>query len=580
MANLKLKDNNWEASGVYDIGQQKNQRQINAEQADLKSALSDVVYDMTIATSSGASWHQYQIVSGHTYRIDNNGTSAILVKSVASYGSDTGIQTLASTTAPGDYAVTTATNDAPYLRVYSANAVNVQICDLSKRLPVLENKVKNIEDNEIALGDYELTQISFPNAGVYYGKDGTQKDASNYSSSNLITLPDTIHRFIRGKALVSGTNIAVVVCYDADGNYIEGYCGDETEGAHDYTFNDIAIPDNAKYARFSKRNGQSYYTELYSNISKDIDTLYNAVGRNNFARDYFVGYGNNDNITRFASIVDCLWAASQYMGMKRIRINAGTYDVLSELGGMEHIMEYSSDNGDTAYTEGAQPWIDNCEIIGEGRVILNFKIADNTPRANYWIFSCLNVRGNVTIENIEIHSKNCRYSIHDESGANYPNTYRKYKNVRCFQNENGGDGGQAVGCGFSENTIIDIEDCVFLCYGAPGLSAWSCHANNGCSIEMKNTIFDVIANDSNIGLRVSQNGNVYINCLIANCFINKGMQIRNETTPAPTVHGRTRISFINTEVNDFYCSYTDIDEPVISYNTISHTKTVINAVTV
>lgn len=39
MANIKLKDNNWEASGIYDIDQQKNQRQINAEQADLKSAL-------------------------------------------------------------------------------------------------------------------------------------------------------------------------------------------------------------------------------------------------------------------------------------------------------------------------------------------------------------------------------------------------------------------------------------------------------------------------------------------------------------------------------------------------------------
>lgn len=39
MANIKLKDNNWEASGIYDIDQQKNQRQINADVHDLKSAL-------------------------------------------------------------------------------------------------------------------------------------------------------------------------------------------------------------------------------------------------------------------------------------------------------------------------------------------------------------------------------------------------------------------------------------------------------------------------------------------------------------------------------------------------------------
>lgn len=40
MANIKLQNNNWEASGIYDIDQQKNQRQINAEQAELKSAIS------------------------------------------------------------------------------------------------------------------------------------------------------------------------------------------------------------------------------------------------------------------------------------------------------------------------------------------------------------------------------------------------------------------------------------------------------------------------------------------------------------------------------------------------------------
>ena len=39
MANLKLQNNNWEASGIYDIDQQKNQRQINADVSDLKSAL-------------------------------------------------------------------------------------------------------------------------------------------------------------------------------------------------------------------------------------------------------------------------------------------------------------------------------------------------------------------------------------------------------------------------------------------------------------------------------------------------------------------------------------------------------------
>lgn len=53
MANLKLQNNSWEAIGVYDIDQQKNQRQINAEVSDLKNITDQI---------GNAAYLEYEIV--------------------------------------------------------------------------------------------------------------------------------------------------------------------------------------------------------------------------------------------------------------------------------------------------------------------------------------------------------------------------------------------------------------------------------------------------------------------------------------------------------------------------------------
>lgn len=69
MANLKLKDNNWEASGIYDIDQQKNQRQINA---DVNTALGNKAGKAVIAPDYSASSTyavgDYVMYNGSLYR--------------------------------------------------------------------------------------------------------------------------------------------------------------------------------------------------------------------------------------------------------------------------------------------------------------------------------------------------------------------------------------------------------------------------------------------------------------------------------------------------------------------------------
>ena len=69
MANIKLTDNNWEASGVYDLAQQKTQRQINA---DVNTALGNKAGKAVIAPDYSASSTyavgDYVMYNGSLYR--------------------------------------------------------------------------------------------------------------------------------------------------------------------------------------------------------------------------------------------------------------------------------------------------------------------------------------------------------------------------------------------------------------------------------------------------------------------------------------------------------------------------------
>ena len=294
-----------------------------------------------------------------------------------------------------------------------------------------------------------------------------------------------------------------------------------------------------------------------------------ALLKEQLATKYYVGYGKTDNVRYFQKLTDCLWKVSETDGKKEIYIHDGTYDVLEELGGMSYIL--SKNTTDNTYRE-VHPFVSDAKIIGVGHVVLNFLLDDGTPRENYWLFSCLGISGNCYIENIEIHSKNCRYSIHDESAHLYPDTERHYKNVRCYQNETGGVGGQAVGCGFSERTRVTIENCYF---GAR-YEAWSCHANDGCTFVFKDTVFESYMNSTH-SLRISQNnGTSNLYATISSCFLDKGLSIRDEGED-PVVKDKTRIDLVNTKVPNLVNGYSTITQPITSYNTLDGTKTVLLA---
>lgn len=310
-----------------------------------------------------------------------------------------------------------------------------------------------------------------------------------------------------------------------------------------------------------------YVNEWGNGIEGKIDSL---KGDLDVAKKFYVGYGMDDGETYFSSLVDCLWKISKTDGKKTLYIHDGTYDVLEELGGMNYIL--SKNTTDNTFYE-VHPFVTDTTIIGIGHVVLNFLLDDGTPDENCRLFSCLGAKGNFSLENIEIHSKNCLHCIHDESGVDYPDTERNYKNVRCYQNENGGVGGQAIACGFSARTRVHYENCYFQSLWS---ESWSCHANDGCSFIFNNTVFK--NNSDSYSLRISQNGQCDLYANISNCFITNGLCIRNEWDDV-NVHGNTKIDLFNTKVPKIVNGYTVINEKITSYNTVDGTENVLLDIT-
>lgn len=298
-----------------------------------------------------------------------------------------------------------------------------------------------------------------------------------------------------------------------------------------------------------------------------IEKLTEKIENDSESKEFFVGYGLDDNNRYFNSLVDCLYKVQETSGFKTVHIKNGVYDILSELGGMTYINSKNTTD-DTWRT--VQPVITDTKIIGHGNVILNFNL-ETTTQEHYWLFSALNISGNCEIENIEIHSSKCRYSIHDESGDDYPNTYRKYKNVRCYNTAN-----QAAGCGYSQNTNVYIDNCQFETSGSQ--AGYSCHANNGVKVIINNSVFKA---SSGSDLRISQSGGIGTNgriyAEISNCFLPHGLSVRNEYNHSAV--DKTEVNLINTYVETLSHQYTDIAQPVISYNTLTGVKTILLDVT-
>ena len=452
-------------------------------------------------------------------------------------------------------------------RTYSnaGNAVREQI-------KKLEADSKNLTYNIMA---------NYNNAG-YLNANGVVVSNNGFACTDFIELPnyDINIMSISGLSTVMGRNIAVASFFDESKTLISSYFGDAGTESHLYKYSNIDIPNGTKFIRFSTfRNSlkEGAYGKITINFLKYIKSIKQTMGDT----EYYVGFGRNDGEIYFSSVIDALYKAQENTNYSIIHIASGEYDLLQELGGMDYI---NSKTDGTHKWDEVQPIINNCKIIGYGKVILKF-LLEETERNHYWLFSALNVKGNAELENIEIHSANCRYSIHDESGEDYPNTVRRFTNIKCYQNvdinrnKTGNVGGQAMGCGFSAKNSVYYNNCYF--NRGNGAEAWSCHSYTDTSITFNNCIFDCIkTKPGEASIRISQVGDVPLYATISNCFLLNGLNLCKEGV-WDTVAGidRTNVEVINSTIPNIINKYATVESPIISYNTTTNKKEILLGIT-
>lgn len=80
-------------------------------------------------------------------------------------------------------------------------------------------------------------------------------------------------------------------------------------------------------------------------------------------------------------------------------------------------------------------------------------------------YSCLNVRGNVEVNDLECVGKNCRYVLHEESLDNSLWFHTKHNYNNCKFSYLGYDyptvSANTIGCGFSKGQIVEFVNCEF-----------------------------------------------------------------------------------------------------------------------
>lgn len=78
-------------------------------------------------------------------------------------------------------------------------------------------------------------------------------------------------------------------------------------------------------------------------------------------------------------------------------------------------------------------------------------------------YSCINVKGNITVNDVTLIGKNCRYTLHEESLDEFLwfNTKHKYNNCTIIYEGNDFNtvNANTIGCGFSKNQNIEFNEC-------------------------------------------------------------------------------------------------------------------------
>lgn len=159
-----------------------------------------------------------------------------------------------------------------------------------------------------------------------------------------------------------------------------------------------------------------------------------------------------DGTGDFTKLIDAIDEAEKYMDSV-VYVGDGKWDIIDELG--------SDYVNSVSFTQRGIVLKNRIKIVfaSKSKVICNYS-GDNTTTMN-WLSPFNAGENGFTLENLNIYSRNVRYSVHDERNSSDDFYINRYINCHFFNyNENGGFR-QCIGGGLGKNGYIVIENCIF-----------------------------------------------------------------------------------------------------------------------
>lgn len=152
----------------------------------------------------------------------------------------------------------------------------------------------------------------------------------------------------------------------------------------------------------------------------------------------------------FSSVVQAINALADESNAT-LYIGAGTWDIISELGG--DYVEGVSSNQRGLYLQNG------IHVICSSRAKLTCNYTGDNANTREWLSLFNSGVGGFTLENAVLESSNIRYTVHDERGDatdHYDNVY-----INCKMTHNDGFYEQVIGGGLGIDGHVRIVGCVF-----------------------------------------------------------------------------------------------------------------------
>ena len=431
------------------------------------------------------------------------------------------------------------------------------------------NTMVCIGDTTLSINDAPPAAVSNNGFGVYVTFDGHGFDANNNGTAQLYISDKGIatrwkHGGTWGEWIASTMNYAQydtraawlaafpsdlladipvnkIICIGSSAvNPADKPCDNFAGNVMTICANTVTVPGAVQWAY--DLNSRRWYYRCYKFSSNG--NYWTPWANNETGAIYHVGAGY-----AYTSLTSLLLDLQGNQEPKTIYVHEGTYNIYNEY--MAEVsagrLQIPADDIDAAdYFEPYNAFVpNNTRVIGLGDVTLEMRPTSSQityGASRTW--SPLNVYGNVTIENLKIRAKNCRYCLHNDDHNNYQNATQHYKNVIFSYSMSDTAGGQqlgfnnTVGFGIAKGSHHIYDNCEFYFYGSGNHSAFYGHdTNNGKDglIELNNCKIwgSDYTNNQTVRLQTLATSAGHVKVKFNNCYIIGGLRFEEYYSNSP-----------------------------------------------